>query len=210
MFSIAQLMPKQVLASVLEASINKALVLSTNASQLMAPLNGQALSIYLHELGFILSFRVQDQQVYVLSDNKAEECHIDTSLKVLPKLRQSSLLTQLIKTGQLDIEGDPKIAQQFAQVGEHLAIDWEQHLANNLGDVPAYKLTQLGKAAKQKLGIKQQQFSQDASEFLLHEQRLCVSNSELSVFNHSVKNLAQQVTELEQRIQSLCTQANKG
>ena len=41
------------------------------------------------------------------------DCCISTELGVLPELQDTANLTRLIKADQLDIDGDPMLAQQL-------------------------------------------------------------------------------------------------
>jgi len=182
-------MYQQFLSSVLEAIINKALNLSLNGTQGLFPLEQKNLVVHLSELGFPLSFIVNSNKVLVTSLSENPDCAIHTSIKTLVALQKEQQLTELIKQDKLDIVGDIKVAQHFANVAETLDIDWQSELAKHIGDIPTYKLTQLSKKIASKLSFASQQIQADSSEWLVHEKRLVVTNSQVSEFNLQVSKL---------------------
>ncbi len=201
--NIEQLLPKQALTATLEIIINKGLSLDDNLRVQTNKLNGKSLTLVLAELGFPITFHIDANGITVLASCLADDCVIKTNLATLAKLKQASLLTSLIRSGELDIIGDPKIAQQFSSLAEQLNIDWEQQLALHIGDIGAYKVNKLGKQLLSKLSFAKQQISQDAIEYLLHEKQLLVDASQLQIFNQGVSDVEQQVQQLEQRLQQL-------
>lgn len=202
------LMPQQALSAVLETMINQALAMNMNNNSQLTLLFDKCLTINLAELGFPLCFHIVDNYqtfeapVSILVNGNAEhsDCTIDTSLKTLWQLKQDQQLTELIKQDKLNLQGDMKIAQQFLAFFEQLTIDWPSELAKHIGDVPTYKLLQLGNVLKQKLTFAQQQIQADSSEWLLHEQQLLVTDSELISFSNAVDSTVKDLAVLEQRI----------
>lgn len=201
--NIEQLLSKQVLTAMLEIIINKALSLDPKINTTLATVNNKNITILLSELGFPITLQVHQHEVTVIASKLSTDCVIQTSLKTLPKLTQAELLTSLIKTGELDIIGDPKLAQQFASIFEQLNIDWEQQIAERIGDVPAFKLGKINKAILAKLSFANEQISQDASEYLLHEQRILVTKTDINHFNQQVTDVAQAVDKLANRLKTL-------
>lgn len=209
----AQLMVPQLLAASLEMIINKVLSLgSANGS--LDKLAQKTLTLNLAELGFPLSFTVNtaikdnNKALLVTSLTQCADCTINTSLKTLSELHANQQLTELIKQDKLDVSGDIKVAQQFANFAQNLDIDWQSELANHLGDVPTHKLSQLGKKILTKLNFAATQIQADASEYLVHEQGLVVAHSQIATFNSKVDEISHQVSELESRLSRLNKQSN--
>lgn len=193
---------QQLLCSVLESLINKALALSLYGTQGLYALEQKCLVVNLTELGFPLSFIVSNNKVLVASLNENSDCEIQTSVKTLIELKKEQQLTELIKQDKLDITGDIKIAQQFANIAETLDIDWQTELAKHIGDIPTYKLTQLGKKLTKKVSFAAKQIQADSTEWLVHEKRLVMTKSQVSAFNL-------QVSELEVRTEMLFEKFSK-
>lgn len=200
----AFVLPQQLVIIALEKALNQALALNSNANNGLAALDNKTLSVYLDELAFTLCFTVCQQHIMVTSNSEHSHCHIQTSLKTLWQLKQQQeQLTQLIKQGSLDLTGNIKVAQQFASLVDNLDIDWPNQLAKHIGDVPTYKLTQLGDLLNTKLAFAKQQISADASEWLIHEQKLVVSTHELAHFKQAVTNVNEEVNQFAQRLDAL-------
>ncbi len=211
-------MYQQLLCIAIEKIVAAALSLNSQGTEQLAVLEQKTLSISLAELGFELNFTVNGQQVLVTSTvddsvddsrnnnlNSSADCAIHTSIKTLIALKNEQQLTELIKQDKLDLQGDIKVAQQFAHIAETLDIDWRSELAKHIGDVATYKLESIGKNLANKLGFAARQIQADASEYLVHEQRLVVTSSQLSDFNHQVDQVTHQTEQAEQRIERLLT-----
>ncbi len=208
-----QLMFPQTLAASLETIINKVLSLgSANCS--LEKLEQKTLTLTLAELGFPLSFTVtsgidaNDKALFVTSLTERADCSINTSIKTLRELQANQQLTELIKQDKLDVTGDIKVAQQFATLAQNLDIDWQTELAAYIGDVPTHKLMQLGKKVADKFQFAAKQIKADASEYIVHEQRLVVTKSQIEQFNQDVNDVSKQVKALEERITRLSKPSN--
>ncbi|MEY8253118.1 MAG: hypothetical protein RPR91_12135, partial [Colwellia sp.] len=103
----------------------------------------------------------------------------------------------------LDVSGDIKIAQQFANIAQSLEIDWQTELAKHLGDVPTHKLLQFGNKITKSLSTIGKQLEADISEYLVHEKRLVVTSSQINAFNQQTKGIASEVNALSVRIDKL-------
>jgi ubiquinone biosynthesis protein UbiJ len=139
----------------------------------------------------------------VLSSIEQSDCLIKTSLSTLKELKETQQLTQLIKQDKLEIEGDIKVAQQFMQFAQSLHIDWLTELANHIGEVPTYKLSALAKKSLSQLNFTKTQIQADASEYIVHEQRLVVTNSELKRLYMQVSEVEKNIAQLEQRMHNI-------
>lgn len=202
----SNLMISQILTSTLEILINKTLTFSTNTASL-EKLTQKTLTLVLEELGFPLSFTVcntaESPTIVVTTLTECADCTINTSISTLRELKAEQPITELIKQDKLDLTGDIKVAQQFASVAENLDIDWQSELANHIGDIPTYKLMQLGKRVSEKVQFATKQIKADTSEYIVHEKRLLVTRSQIDQFNQQVFEASEQVDQLDQRISQL-------
>jgi ubiquinone biosynthesis protein UbiJ len=204
-----RLLLPQLTCAAIEWIINKAVSLNTNKVISFTRLHQKTLTIELAELSLPLAVTVNvtdnHPDITVTTQCEVSDCVITTSLKTLKKLSANESLTQLIKQDELDVQGDIKVAQHFAQIAQALDIDWQSELAKHLGDVPTHKLLQLGKQASQLLSAKSKQIEADISEYVVHEQRLVVTDSQITDFNQQVDELAQATDSLVLRLNKLCT-----
>jgi ubiquinone biosynthesis protein UbiJ len=203
-----QLMPQQTLCSALEFAINHALALNINGAGVLHILEQKTLTILLTELGFPLSFSINDNKILVTSLTQRSDCTINTSVKTLLELKQEQQITELIKQEKLDVQGDIKVAQQFANIAESLEIDWQSEIAKHIGDIPTYKLSQLGKKIAKRLNFASQQIQADASEWLVHEKRLVVTSSQIDNFSQQVTEISKQTDTVSARVQRLTQKIN--
>jgi ubiquinone biosynthesis protein UbiJ len=204
-----QLMFAQTLSAVLETVINQFLHYNLHGTRALKPLSGKTLTVKLAELPFPLSFTISHEKIHVTTSDEHNDCCLITSISTLIELNKEQQLTDLIKNDKLDIQGDLKVAQRFAEIAQTLDIDWQSELAKRIGDIPSYKLGQLGRNLLNKLNFTTTQIQADASEWLIHEKRLMITAAEMSYFNHDVEHVELQVSALSQRIDELINRNNK-
>ncbi|MBA6355269.1 MULTISPECIES: SCP2 domain-containing protein [unclassified Colwellia] len=199
----SQLMFQQTLCSTVEFAFNQALAINVKGASVLQTLEEKTLTILLTELGFPLSFSINNNKVLVTGLTERSDCTINTSIKTLRELKKEQQITELIKQEKLDVQGDIKVAQQFANIAQSLEIDWQSEIAQHIGDIPTYKLSQLGKRWAKKINFATQQIQADASEWLVHEKRLVVTASQLGSFSEQVTEITKQTNTVAERIQRL-------
>ena len=75
-------------------------------------LNGKVLRIVLKEFSTPLVLVFSERQLDVLGEWEGEaDCSVITHMSVLPKLRDRQQLTALIRSGELEVEGDIQVVQ---------------------------------------------------------------------------------------------------
>jgi ubiquinone biosynthesis protein UbiJ len=195
-------MLQQAFNASVELIINKVLSLHTGHVDLKK-LEQKSLTIILSELNFPITLTVSSNKILVSGLTERADCTVKTSISTLQVLKAEQQLTELIKQDKLDLTGDIKIAQQFMHLAENLNIDWQSELAAHIGDMPTHKLVQLGKKVSEKLQFAGKQIQADASEYIVHEQRLVVTRSQVDLFNQQVNQVNQKVNEIAIRIDAL-------
>lgn len=195
-------MLQQVFTSSAELIINKVLSLNTSKVDLKK-LEQKTLTIILSELSFPISLSVSANKIIVTGLTERADCTVNTSMKTLQELKENQQLTELIKQNKLDLTGDIKVAQQFANIAETLNIDWQSELAAYIGDMPTHKLTQFGKQVASKFEFARKQVQADASEYIVHEKRLVVTRSQVEEFNQQVNQISNKVDDISTRIEAL-------
>jgi ubiquinone biosynthesis protein UbiJ len=196
---------QQAICALLEAFINKALTLNINSNnnESLNRLERKTLTLKLAELAFPLSFSVGKQKIQVSSLADHNDCRVDTSIYSLIELKKEQQITTLIKQDKLELQGDVKIAQQFLALAESADIDWQDQLAKHIGDIPTYKLMQLGQFLQQRLQFAGKQIQADASEWLLHEIKAVIHTDEMSRFSQRVSETSLATDRLSNRVDLL-------
>ncbi len=192
----------QVICSALETLLNKGLALNT-ANIALNKLDQKTLTVKLSELSFPLSFSVNNESILVTTITERADCTITTSIKTLQTLKAEQNLTELIKQDKLDLDGDIQLAQQFSSVAEKIDIDWQSELAKHIGDIPTYKLAQLSKQIFSKISFAAKQIESDTSEYIVHEKKLVVTQSQVNQFSQHVNHIVEEINRLESRINQL-------
>ena len=203
------LMPQQALSTALEFIINQAITKSAPSSAMLAQMEQQTLAINLTELPFPLVFTCTREKILVSGNLELANCTITTSLKTLQQLKSDNALTEAIKSSKLNLEGDLKIAQRFAGLMDSISIDWQSELAKHIGDIATYKVSRLTSSLWQKLAFTSQQVQADASEWLVHEKKLSITQDEYLPYRAGVIDVSHQIDGLEQRIWQLEQKLNK-
>lgn len=187
-----------------EAFANHLLNLDAASSPRLQKLADKRLRVTLIELGKPFTLQVISQQLlFSWVDEEAVDCHIMTRLAVLPELRDTANITRLIKADALDIDGDPMLAQQFAQLFVALDIDWEEQLSARIGDVPAHFVMRAFKQSQKWLEQALADQKMWLRDVLVEEKQLLVSKAEFSGFSQQVQQLRAQIDQLERALNQL-------
>ena len=111
--------------------------------------------------------------------------------------------SQAIKKHRIQFNGDAHLGMTMQQILSQLDIDWEEHLAQLIGDIPATtiskgikKLFDFGKSVRDSL-------IRNSSEFIHHEAKLSPTADELESFYADVTKTRHDVERLEQKIRFL-------
>lgn len=184
-----------------EALANQLIGLDDASPARLEKLSGKRLRVTLSELGKPFTLQVMSQQLlFSWVDTETVDCHVMTRLAVLPELRDTTNITRLIKADALDIDGDPMLAQQFAQLLIALDIDWQEQLATRIGDVPAHFLSQA--FVRSRRWLEQALSDQQAwlRDVLVEEKEILVSRAEFTGFSSEVQQLRARLDKLERNL----------
>lgn len=191
-----------------EAALNKVLSLDPDVPAKLGALQGKRLVVELSDVKqrFALVF---SSQIDVLAmpdrvDSVAHnECVIKTRLSVLPQLRDTSQLTQLIRSGELEVNGELAIAQSFSGLLQTLDIDMEEQLALKTNDLIAHEVFSLAAKARvqlRKFGSKAEAILGSA---LTDEKQLAAHKLAVLHFSDQVSSLRDDAERLEARLARL-------
>lgn len=199
----------QLMTSGIELAMNQLLKLDEDSQLRLKKLSGKSLQVTIEELPWplLLTFSEQiDVRTVIRNDNdltptsESVDCLIELKLETLPKLRDSSQLTQLIQQKQLNLIGDIYVAQTFSALLKDLDIDWEEQLSGYTGDVVAHQtftsMRALFDAAKTQI----EQGAIELGERLTQSDSIAVKPEELFEFSKGVSELRSATERLSARI----------
>lgn len=192
----------------LESALNKVLSLDPDATAKLSRLQGKRLVIELEDLkqrfALVFSSKVD---LLALSESPTAvadgECIIKTRLSVLPRLRDTSQLTQLIKSGELEVNGELAIAQDVSALLQSLNIDLEELLAVKTNDVFAHELFALVGKAHTQLKVIGSKAEAIVGSALTDEKQLAAHKLAVLHFSDQVSSLRDDTERFEARLNKL-------
>ena len=185
----------------LETGVNKLHQLDKSAQQKRKALDGTIIGVSLKEINKPLYFVISQQQIDVLSHFEGQaDCFIRLNFLALIDLQDNSQLTHLIKSGQLEVDGDIKVVQQFALLLTEMDIDWEEQLSSKMGDLLAHKLVYHFKQCKTQFFKQSNKAKMQLAEVITEELKLAPGPLEVAYFCEQISDIEKQVTALEKRL----------
>jgi ubiquinone biosynthesis protein UbiJ len=199
----------QLMTSGVELAMNQLLKLDDDSQQRLKKLAGKSLQVTIKELPWPLLFTFSDQidvRAVITVDNNVGpisepvDCLIELNLETLPKLKDSSQLTQLIQQKQLNLIGDIYVAQTFSALLKDLDIDWEEQLSGYTGDVVAHQTFASMRTLFDKAKTQIEQGAIELGEHLTQSNSIAVKPSEVIEFSKGVTRLRSATERLSAKI----------
>lgn len=186
--------------NVLNAFLYRAPALKTARQRL----NGKVLRIVLKEFSTPLVLVFSERQLDVLGEwEGTADCSVITHMNVLPKLRDRQQMTALIRSGELEVEGDIQVVQNFVALSDQAEFDPAELLAPYIGDIAAEgisKTLRTGSALLRKGLLRQQRY---AAEVLTEEWRMAPGPLEVAWFAEETAAVERAVDALTKRLEKL-------
>ncbi|MZI88716.1 SCP2 domain-containing protein [Dickeya dianthicola] len=193
-----------VLTAALETALNQLLFRDRSMKAARQRLHGKTLRVEVAELNTPLVLVFSEHRLDVMSQWSAQpDCLLQTRLSALVKLRDRQQLSVLMRSGDLVLEGDIQVAQQFVTLLDLAEFDPAEWLSPWLGDVVAEGLSQAAgnvAGALMRTACRQQQA---LSETVTEEWRLAPGKLEGLWFADEVDALAQSAETLSARLAKL-------
>lgn len=188
----------------LETALNRVLYRDRSLKAARQRLAGKVLTLRLSELSHPLVLVFSEQQLDVLSDwQDSSDCTVITHLRSLSKLRDRQQLTALIRSGELEVEGDLQVVQQFSALIDLAELDPAEYLSPWIGDVAAFGLSQFARKA---FGFAQFELTRrqtHVAEVLTEEWRMAPAALELAWFAEEVDSMDRELEALQTRLAQL-------
>lgn len=167
-------------------------------------LQGKVLRVALREFSTPLILIFSERQVDVLGQWEGEtDCSVTTRLSVLPELRNRQQLTALIRRGDLEVEGDIQVVQNFASLMDLAEFDPAELLPPYIGDIAAEGLSKVfrsgARIVKKSVGRNQRYLAEAVTE----EWRMAPGSLEVAWFAEETDALARSLDALISRLDTL-------
>jgi len=194
----------QALTASIETALNHYLSLDSQALSRFSTLEGKIIAIEITGLNYSLYLFPSTDGFLVLSDFDGQaDAIISGSPVALAKLGLVNDPKDLLFSGEVELRGDTQLANQFSRILAQLDIDWEELLAQNIGDIAAHKLGNMFRDVNQWVKRSTNAVSLDAGEYLQEESHLSPANAELRKFVQQVDELREGVDRLAAKINLL-------
>lgn len=193
----------QLISQKLTQILNHALHQNPPSLPLLNRLAGKIIRIELNHFDRCLTLFPDVQGITVLSDYEGE---VDVRITGAPFTLLRLLLQEqplLANNPQVSITGEIGTAQQLLELIRELNTDWEEQIAQWLGDIPAHYLTGSFRQVQEYTQDRFNTLQLNLSEYLQEEARHLPNPIEMELFLDTIDTLRDDLERLEQRIQRL-------
>ena len=165
---------------------------------------GKVLRVELQELSEPVVLVFSERQVDVLGAWEGEaDCTVRTRLSVLPQLRNRQQLTALIRSGDLEVQGDLQVVQYTVTLCDLAEFDPAELLAPYTGDVVAEGFSKVFRGGARFLLRGAQRQQRYVAEAITEEWRLAPGPLELAWFAEETTAVERALAALEKRLETL-------
>ena len=167
-------------------------------------LQGKVLRVDLKGFSTPLVLVFSERQVDVLGAWEGEaDCTVITYASVLPKLRDRQQLTTLIRSGELEVQGDIQVVQNFVALADLAELDPAELLAPYTGDIVAEGVSKVLRGGVKFLCHNFQRQQRYVAEAITEEWRLAPGPLELAWFAEETTAIERALAALEKRLETL-------
>lgn len=187
----------------LQAAIDREVQGSPRARELLALLEGQSLAIEARYTPWRMTLHAAPDRL-LLEKGAADDADArlsGTPLALLALARENP--ADVIRRGDVTIDGDGQVAERFQQIIQLLRPDLEEALSGLMGDVPAQGV---GKLLRMAAGYGRDSLhtvARNVGEYVAHERGELVSSAEARQFLDEVDRLRERTDRLAARVDAL-------
>ena len=163
---------------------------------------GKVLRVELQELSEPVVLVFSERQVDVLGAWEGEaDCTVRTRLSVLPQLRNRQQLTALIRSGDLEVQGDLQVVQNTVTLCDLAEFDPAELLAPYTGDVVAEGFSKVFRGGARFLLRGAQRQQRYVAEAITEEWRMAPGPLEVAWFAEETAAVERAVESLAKRLE---------
>ncbi len=193
----------KILLRPVELLLNRGLAQSTSAQAIARELEGRILGLTVEGTPIDLRLAIAGGRINVsLPDGAAPDASLGGTLLGLGRLLRADPQAA-IREGSVHMRGDTEIAGRFRDLLRFATPDFEEELARLVGDPLARQAGNAARTFGEWSTAAGNSVARSVSEYLQHEARVVVAESELSGFARAVDALVNDVARAEARIRRL-------
>lgn len=198
------------LLTTIENAINTYLKQDSESLNRLAKLSGKVIAIHLNPFSYSFYCRFNDNAVSLattsLTPPNAEITGTPLQLAGVMLAKENR---QQFFADDVNISGDAETAFEVVELFDKVQIDWEEHTARLLGDIPAHHIGQLASQLKNWVAKTSAHFTADASDYLHEETEWFPVREELNEFFADIDTLRMDADRLEARFNHLKSLLNE-
>lgn len=192
------------LLAVLEQGINRYVALDPEGARAFEALTGRIIAIEIKGFGTRITVIPSARGVQLLGLYEADpDCLIRATPLGLARLGMLEHKEDPLIAGEVEIEGDTALAQDFSAALSGLRVDWEEQLARMVGDPFAHQIGEQIRERQHQRERNLETLIADLREYLQEERRLVPTRYEVAAFLERVDVLRDDTERLEARIARL-------
>lgn len=188
----------------LESVLNSFLWRDRGLKSARQRLLGKVLRVELKEFSSPLVLAFSEQQIDVLGEWEGEaDCRVITRLGILPKLRDRQQLTALIRSGDLEVQGDLQVVQNWVALMDLAEFDPTELFAPYIGDVAAEGISKVIRGGSRLLKKGFSRHQQYLGEAITEEWRMAPGPMEVAWFAEETAAVERAAEALSARLDKL-------
>lgn len=193
-----------IIATTLESALNAYLGLDPDSQRNMEEIIGRIIAFRLIDLDITLYFTPIKGRVAVMGHQEIEpDVMISATLPTLMRLGLSGDAAKAFSVTEVEIRGDPELGRAFYELLSKVEIEWEELLAQQVGDMAAHQIGNIGRGIKAWLDHTRDALRMDLSEYLQEESRITPAKPEIEAFMDRIDTLRSDVDRLQARVERL-------
>jgi ubiquinone biosynthesis protein UbiJ len=190
----------------LSKALNAVLKLDPETAQRLHKLNGKSVSVELIPLHFKFICLFNNDRMELHKNATFEpDTHITGSPLQLLGVAINKRERKKFFAEDVQITGDIELGQAVIELFDGLQIDWEEQLAQLIGDVSTQHLSQIVNGVSTWLRDTRESFNRNVSDYLQEEMRWLPAREAINDFFIDIDTLRMDVDRLEARITQLKT-----
>ncbi len=187
--------------------VNRQIGESTPARALCKRLDGRTVAIRVRNTALSVALTVSGARLELTTIGVDEPDAVITGSLLSLAFLAGDDGEALVRDGTVELTGDAVVANDFRELLHHGRPDWEEQLANVVGDVAAHGIGDVLRGVGRWSHDAQDTFRQNLSEYLQEESRTVPSRYEVDEFGGKVQTLRDDVARVEARIALLESRA---
>lgn len=187
--------------------MNRALALCPTTQTDLARLAGKKIKLEVRDIGLRTNLLIGSGKIHLIEEQNdfvpdATICLTSWSAGKLAVDRFAANPSRGLPS-DIEISGDTDVARRFKSALDNMQIDWEEELAQRVGDVLAQPIATSLRNIATWIRSTAETATQDIAEFLQHESRQLPLNDEMERFAGDVDRIRDDTERLTARIERL-------